>query len=302
MGLGGGMMLHCGVPPTEVGHGTVLCRLDILVGERTGELRHVSHFIGEFDVVGDAHFLGHLRPSEGEHVGIGHGRLLQRGSFLGSDHNNAITRTETVDGCGGIFQDGDALDVLRVQLRELEVGVDTFVVVPVGIGTDDTVDDNHRGSVATEAQVGSESTGCTSGLTDEQSRDFALEGGDDIVLLCLGHILRTDGCNGAGQGLLSLGTITYNNGFIELFGVLPERYVQGRTVPDSDFLSDISNEGYHQNGRFVHIGDRRISIQVGHCSISGSLDLNGRSGHWAIGIHYVYFYRLGLSAQPSRES
>ena len=174
VGLGGRMVLHGGVPPAEVLQGSVLGGFDVLVGERTVELRHVSHFVGELDVVGDAHLLRHLRLTEGEHVGIGHGRLLHCGTLLGGDHDDAVAGAEAVDGSRSVLQDGDALDVLRVQLGEFKVGVDALVAVRIAAGADHTVDDDHRGAVAAEAEVGSEGAGSTAGLADEKSRDLAL--------------------------------------------------------------------------------------------------------------------------------
>ena len=298
--LRGGVVLHRCIPPAEIGQRTVLGSLDVFVAERTVELRHVRHFIGHLDIISDAHFLRHFRTAEREYIGIGNGRFLHGRTLLGGHHDDAVAGTQAIDGCRSILQHGNAFDIFRVELRELKVRIDTLVGVGITVRADHAVDHDQRGAITAQADIGAEGTGRTAGLTDQQAGHLTLKGGDDIVLLGLGHILRTHRGDGAGQGFLFLGTVTDKHRFFKHLSILDKDDVNGRAITDGHLLGGAADKRDDQDRLRVDVVDRRVTVQIGGLTIGSSLDHDRSTGHGTIGIHNVHFHRHVLSTQLDR--
>ena len=94
----------------------------------------------------------------------------------------------------------------------------------------DTVDDDERLAVTTEADVIVEPTHRTGVLADLQAGDLALEGGGQVGLLGGGDVLGLDVGDGGGQGRFLLRTVTDDHRLFQFGGFLLQGDVQGRGV------------------------------------------------------------------------
>ena len=127
---------------------------------------------------------------ETDRLGEGHADALVRLAALGGDDDRAVQTAGAVQRrSGGALQDGEGLEVVRIQVLQL-VAVVVDVAVPVritGVGDrvvqDDAVDDVYRlvvlaegGGTADLDLRGTEQT--TVGLVDFHARDLTLQGGD----------------------------------------------------------------------------------------------------------------------------
>ena len=162
-----------------------------------------------------AHLIGFLEPgedidlvregrrhAEGEPVGVLH-RRGSDGALLGGDDDDTVLGAHSVDGRGCVLQDGDALDVLGVELCEhggaaLRVGSVSLLGTARG-GPHQTVDDDDRLGITAELEVGVEVSGVTRPLADEESGNLSLQCGKGVGLLRGVQLLRADVRDCTGQ-------------------------------------------------------------------------------------------------------
>ena len=216
---------------------------------------------------------------------------LVRLAALGGDHDRAVQTAGTVQRrSGGALQDGEGLEVVRVQVLQL-VAIVVDVAVPVritGVGDrvvqDDAVDDVDRlvvlvegGSAADLDLRGTEET--TVGLVDFHTGDLTLEGSDR------GDGVRREeflGVHGRGRITEGLGFATDteggDHGFGQEFAVRLHRHVDDGAAVHGNFLCLQPDEGEHEDS-IGRAADRIITVQVGGDTPEGSLDNDAGIDH-----------------------
>ena len=281
VGVDGVMDLAVGVGP---GLGTGLVGGDLRVGPAVAHLAHVGHRVLPLHEGGPAFHLTRNDRDREAHVGREvHGRLLHL-ALLGGDEDHTVLGAETVDGRGSVLQHGDALDVVRVEfLEDGEVGVGLELVrvrvvggglTGTGGGTDDTVHDHHRGTEATEVDVGGEGARLTAVLGDQQARDLALEGGDTVGRLGGGDVLGPDLGDGAGEGFPLLDAVTHDDGLIQEFGVFHQGHFHlGRCFQHAGFEAD----GRDLEDSVGRDREGEVTVDVGSRTVRGPLLQDGGS-------------------------
>ena len=281
--LGEGVALEDGIPPGEVLISGIAIAImgDFLVGISGGGVLAVvaGHLVVHLHIGGDVHFLGKGgRHTEGEGVGVGHAGLSDL-TFLGGHEDNTILGTQTVDGSGSILQDGDGLNVVRVQFCESSAG-GGVVVVPAPVLTasgltGNTIDDHERGAVTTEGDVLVEPAHSTGVLTDLQTGNLTLQGGNEVTLLGGGDVLGLDVGDGAGEGSLLLGTVTHDHGLFQFGGFLLEGDVHRRRSHfDAKGLITHCRNFEFCSGRNA---DGEITVEVAGCAVGGADLEDGRT-------------------------
>ena len=256
-------------------------------------------------VVNDARFLRKCgRNTEGDGVRVAHRRLADR-TFLRGHKDDTVLRTHTIQGRGGVLQDGDALDVFRVQLGKDgggAVAVRTAAeATATTLGrTDHTVDDDDRFTIATDAEVGVEVTGATADLTDEQARNLTLQGCSHVRGLGCGKLLFTDVRNGCGQGSFLGRSVTDNHRFIE-DGVF---FREG----DGQVRRGLDRDGLIADGRNLEVGTcgagkGKVTVDVRCCTVRrADLDDGRTDDRLLAGIDNLTFHRNRLLRKQHRHA
>ena len=186
------------------------------------------HLVLEFIVgkgVGRALETGRVLEAEG--IVVRNARALVL-TLLGGHDDDTVGRVQAVDGGGGILQDGNALNVLGVELGE--VG---------GTVAGDTVDDHERGAVATDGDHVVEGTRLTGFLTDQQTWHLALEVVDEVFGLGGLDVVGGDGRDGTGQGFLALNAVTDDDNVFKHFRIF--RHDHAHVGGSGDFLGGVAD-------------------------------------------------------------
>ena len=261
-------------------------------------LGHVGHGVLPFHERGPAFYVtGYDRGGQAHVGGEVHGRFPDL-PLLGGDEDDTVLCSETVDGRRSVLQDGDALDVVRVQFLEdgeVRIGLQGVRIGVVGGGlagtggaADDAVHDDHRGTETTEVDFGSESTRLAAVLGDQEARNLTLEGGDTVGRLGGGDVLGADLGDGAGEGFTFLDAVTDDHGLVEEFGILDEDHIHGRGSLEDAGLETDGGEledcafGHDEGKVAVHIGGRahsRSLLQDGCPDDRLLLRIRDRTGH-----------------------
>ena len=212
------------------GREALFISLDLGIRETVAHLGHICHLVVPLHEGSPAlHLSGDVRLGKVHGSREVHGRLLGR-TLLGRDEDDTVLGTETVDGRGSIFQDGDALDIIRVEFLEngdIIVGFKvTRIVAPAagdltlaGHTADDTVHDDHRVAVTTDAQVRVELTRLTAVLLDLESGNLALQSVHAVRRTGGGDIFGTDLGDGSRQRLTLLHAVTDHDRLVQQLGV-----------------------------------------------------------------------------------
>ena len=263
--LRGMLPVELGVPlVVRIARVTVLVMVDEVLGIRERLAHEGVHRVRLLEPGHDVHlFREGGRDTEGEPVGVLHRRRAD-GALLGGHEDDTVLGAHTVDGGGGVLQDGDALDVLRVQLRQdggAGVGVGGVgLLAAARRRPDDAVHDDERFVIAAELEVGVEVTGVTRALADLQARDLALEGGQHVGLLGRREFLAPDVGDGAGQGRLLLGAIAHDDRLLDHGDVLLHDDVERRRR--GHFLGDEADGRDHERGS-PRDYDGELTVQIG---------------------------------------
>ena len=231
---------------------------------------HIGHLI----------LLGHALES---HVsGIGDVDAVGfLGSLLGGDQDNTESSLSTVNGSGGgIFEDGDGLNVIgvhEVQGRNLNVIQEdkrsggTFDGTTLATDTQNGVGTHFRGTYA-DIQ--------TRGHTLETTCDI----GDRTTFEGLVNIHRS---NGTGQVHLLLCAVTHNNGFGEEFGIVFQdnldiilgRYSNGSIADAGNLKGSAGTDGKGESTLGVGHGTGTCSLDDDTGTRNGSpLSVNNSTG------------------------
>ena len=221
---------------------------------------------------------------EGTVVGNLHGLVLL--TALGGDDDGAVTGTGTVEsGSGRTLEDGDGLDVLRVDISGLVTKVDGVVQVlgtHGAVGNRNTVDHIQR-SIAGEGGVASDNdllggTGTTGG-GNLDTGDLTGKTGESVSGVALEDFLGTDRGGSITEGLFLAGHT----------GRGDDHFVQADRVlfhPDIDFTlvvhrnNDITHaeEGELHDIATAHV-ERVSAVGVRHCTYVSAFNKYGDTRH-----------------------
>ena len=232
--------------------------------------------------------IGNRRP--GELAGVGHADGFVLGTaLLGGDEDDTVTGAGTVKGRGGrAFQDGDALDVLGVEVESAaaavraapEAGLTVDVVaarvvrdavhdieglVIVGQGGGST--DDHAG--------GSADTG--TGVGDLQTGDLSLEGVREAHAAAAGQFFGLDVLHRVTQGFLLTGDAQGgHDDLVQQFAVFLEDDVCGSAVKDV-LDAGIADAAHLDGGTDGNIVDREGTVDVRDGAVVGPGHDNART-------------------------
>ena len=153
--------------------------------------------------------------------------------LFGGDDDHTIGTTCPIDGGGGgILQDVDGLDILRVDVPKTSA--------------DHSVDHHQRlrgpGDGILTADIDLEALPrLVAGFGDHHTRDLTLQGLGDVGRVGADDVAGSQGTYGTGQVLLTNGAITHDHHIFHLGTFRDHLYAEGRLVPHSDLLSGIAN-------------------------------------------------------------
>ena len=225
--------------------------------------------------------IGDGRP--GELAGIGYTDGFALGAaLLGGDEDDTVTGAGTVQGRGGrAFQNGDALNVLGVEVESTATAIGT--APEAGLAVDvvatrvvrDTVHDveglvivGEGGGTADDHAGGSADTG--TGVGDLQAGDLSLEGVREAHAAAAGELFRLDVLHGVAEGLLFTGDAEGgDDNFVQEFAVFLEDDVLGGTV-EHVFDGRIADAGHLDGGADRHVVDREGTVGIGDGAVGGS--------------------------------
>ena len=218
------------------------------------------------------------RLAEREVVGVSNRNLVRLVCALGSNENHTESSTGTIDrGRSGILQDGDALNILGVQVRNILHG--------------NTIHHDKRAGILTVGQrtqttdlKGRGTTDTTIVVHNGQAGNGTLEGlaqiGDRTGLKGPAHINRRDGTR---QVDLLLRTITDDHDFIKELVVFGKDNAKVRT--GGDRLGSITDAGNVQRRSGGSL-DSEVTLSVRHGTRHRSFHDNaGTRNGIALGIH-----------------
>ena len=280
---------------------TILVSGDGSIGElgTVSEFGNVSHGVVPLHEGSPIlHLAGDVGRSQVHRSGEAHGRLLDL-TLLGGDEDNTVLSAETVNGSGSVLQNGDALDVVGVQFLEngdIVIGFQlTGVIAPAtgvlaltGNATHNTIHNDHRVTITTDAEVGVELTGLTAVLGNLQTGNLTLESVNTIGGTGRRDVLRTNLRDRTREGLTLLDTITHNHSLVEELGVFHKDNVHlGSSLEGTCFEADggelqDSACGNSESELTVNIGSDANSSSLLH---DGSTDdrfllhIRDRTGH-----------------------
>ena len=209
----------------------------------------------------------------GECAGVVEGELAVL-TTIGGDEDDTVAASCTVDGgCGGVLEDVDGLDILRVDHVEAD-----------GL-RDDTVDDDERAAgretIRTTDLDGTGGTR-TSVVADHDAGGLTLEGFDSIEDRVLEEFFRFHGDHGTGHVALTHGTVTDGHRFFKHQAVVLEG--DGHVVGGFDPLGHIADAGNFQNSSGSD-AKFEVTVEVRDDTIGGAGHEDGGSDNrLAVGI------------------
>ena len=128
-------------------------------------------------------------------------------SLLCGDEDDTVCSTGSVDSGRCVLQDGDALDIIRVQTGHA-VTLDTVDDVERGRGTESTETADMDGRVVT--------SGLTGTLVHDEAGETAFKGRTEVRRRALREFIALDSHDGSGQCLLLVDTISDHHGLLQL--------------------------------------------------------------------------------------
>ena len=206
----------------------------------------------------------------GEVGGVGHLGLALLG-FLRGDEHDAVSGAGTVDGrSGGILQDGDGLDVVRVEHRRVAldaVDEDQCAAAVDGTGTTDV--------------EGGGTSGLTVGQGDVEVGDGAFQHLGDVGGGTSFEHFAGDLLDRTGQVDLLGRAVTDDDGFIQDSRVIPQGDADGGLAGDRHFYGLISDEGYDQDSILGNPVQDDGSLGIRNAAQGRALHHDTGSGHRA---------------------
>ena len=217
--------------------------------------------------VGDdiGNVLGRL---DGEVGGVSHLGLALLG-FLRGDEHDAVRGTGSVDGrCGGVLQDRDGLDIVRVEHRRVAL---------------DTVDEDQGaaavdGTGTTDVEVGGAS-GLTVGQGDVEVGDGAFQHLGDVGGGASFEHFAGDLLDGTGQVDLLGRTVTDHDGLVQDGGIIFQGHADDGLAGDRHLYSLVSDEGYDQGSISGNPVQDNGSLGIRNAAHCGAFHHDAGSGH-----------------------
>ena len=208
---------------------------------------------------------------------VGYFHLRSGFTFLGSDEDDTIGSTATIDGgSGSILEDGESLNISRVDQRQgVRHTLDTVII------HSETIDDDERVVGSVERRTTTNTDGCSTTRGTAISRD--IHTGDLTLnhILRVGlhtfiHIIRFDSRYGTGSVVLLDNTITNNDHFIKELGILT--HVDTHSGRSRQLLGLITHIRDRQFGTGLHI-DSEITIEIGDSTVGCPHLKDGRTNN-----------------------
>ena len=254
----------------------------------------------------------------GEIHGTGHGRKLGRcvpsdiagiaddglpvGSALGRDQDDTVGGPGSVDGGGGgVLEDGNALDIIGVDILEAHLDAIHEDIGIAGIAqvAASTEGDGRRGARGAGRRVG-----------DGQAGNHALKGLGGIHDGTLGEVISLDLGDGAGQVDFLLDAVTDDDRFFQHLRIVLQDHVQGSAVP-GDLLGDIADAGEDEDvagpDTVQDIGAVDVGDRAGLCALdehraaddgfTGWIGNRSPDGLWALCQHDDGSHECGCRRQ-----
>ena len=233
------------------------------------------------------------------HGDVRDGGGMALGTLLRGDDDNAVGSTGTVDGGrGGVLEDGEGLDVFRVDGGQRIAHAGDAV-----IGNGQAVNDVERvvgrvqGCTATDTDrcAGARHTGTGS---DDDTGALAAEevsrGRDDTLV----DLVGLDRCDGTRKVTLLDGTVTDHDDVIEILGVALEREGCRNLIGGEGDGSIAHAADFHQCGRTGHRQDI-VAVQTGRDAVARSLFENDGAHHRAEFVDYNSLYLISALGEYS---
>ena len=234
------------------------------LGEGAGAFHEVDILPGVQDLGMDAEFLDGV-TSVVEDLSV---TLLAR---LGGDDDDAVTGLGAVNGGrGGVLEDFDALDILRVhraQAGDLQTVDDVQRIAGVIGVRRDTADTD-----------GTDGTGISGGGDDLDTGRLARESGGDIVDGAVFQRLAPDGSDGAGDVALLLDAVADDDGLFQHLVVLFHEDGEPGLVADGDFLLLVADGGNDKDGAGLDRQPER-AVRTGDGAVGRTLFNDAGSDH-----------------------
>ena len=228
--------------------------VDVLAGGHPGALV-LDDLVGEGAGVADMH--------------------LALGTLLGGHEDDTVGAAGTVDGGrGGVLQDLDGLDILRVEVLDRAAHHRNAVhdIQRRRGGGEGALTADIHGTDFTRALVGA----------DIHTGGAALQGFEDVVGRTLGQLLGADGNHGARHIALLHRTVTDGHGLFEEQAVIlqGDGHVGGRVHP----FGNVADAG-DLEGRAGSDAEFEVTVDVRDHTRGGAGDVNGSSDdRFALGI------------------
>ena len=246
--------------------------------------------------IGIGHF-GHvdgLRPTEV--VVVVDADLAGFASF-GRDQHHAESGTRTVDGgCGSIFQDGDAFDVLWVEgIHVARHAVNQNQGRGVRTGFRTVVDGTHTTDVDAHVLV---QAAAIAAIAEVHARHQALQGLTDIADGTRAELFGSHGCHGACQIHLLLAAETHYHDFVQQLVVFLQDYVERFVRSGLHGLAHIAHVADADGGTGSRQTQHEVAVQVGDDAVARiGLHDRGADDGLAVGVHHAatHFHSLLLS-------
>ena len=238
----------------------------------TGVLAEIGVVVAVLGELGCVHYIEASRQFRYTQVGLeGDARMVASHTRLGGDDNNAVRAPGTVYcGGGGVLQDRDGSDIVRVDI----------VQVVDGIG--DSVHDDERlvgssdGTCSADTDGGG-GAGSSVGGHEVRTGDTALKG---VVhrkhrsILDIGHL---DGSYRTGEvGFLGR-TVTDDNQILYHIGLFAQGKVDGLAAVHL-FRNTLISKTLHRKGRVGRGFDGISAVQVGGNTVPGAFHQYRRTG------------------------
>ena len=200
---------------------------------------------------------------------------LALGTLLGGHEDDTVGAAGTVDGGrGGVLQDLDGLDILRVEVLDRAAHHRNAVhdIERRGGSGEGALTADIHGTDFTRAVVGA----------DIHTGGAALQGFEDVVGRTLGQFFGTDGNHGARHIALLHRTVTNGHGLFEEQAVIlqGDGHVGGRVHP----FGNVADAG-DLEGRAGSDAEFEVTVDIRDHTRGGAGDVNGSSDNrFALGI------------------
>ena len=208
---------------------------------------------------------------------VGHLGRLALGALLGRHEDHPVSTPRAVDGGGGgVLQDGDALDVGRVE--EVDASGRDAVDDPQGLGVVERTrapDPDRLGRPGLSGVLGHLDASRTAlqGLLGPEHRNR-------------GGVLDVDGAHRTGDLAPLLVAIADDDGLFQPGDVGGETVIDGGAAGEGHIRRLVPDVGKREGGLGGGHHQRVVSIEVGHAAIVGALFDDGHpgQGHSVIGV------------------